>query len=395
MDNIHYITYLIVKKKTGEITAAEEQELHNWLKADTENAAFLQKLMDKKYIHDKIQVYQLFNKEKVWNVINQQIPEPKIIKLSTRKLLSYVASLLIPLMLISGAAFYYLNIVPAQNLAQIDTVIQPGEQKATLILSDGTKVDLQKDSLKTNIKEKTVRIARIENLLSYEEEESKKPIKQVIYNTLLTPRGGTYSLKLADGTRVWLNANSSLKYPVSFSDSTRQVFLEGEAYFDVTHTGKPFIVNSENMDIRVLGTKFNVTAYTNELHIKATLVEGKVQVSHTGSLSANSKNLILTPNDQAVLSKGKKQINVQTVNTSYFTSWIDGKLEFDNASLDVVMKRLARWYDFEYSFKNTEAMQYHFSARLDNKENISEILKMLELTTNVKFKLKDKTIVIL
>ena len=395
MDKLFHIADLIVKKKTGKISTSEEKSLNDWIQSSSENEAFYRKISDKKYITNKLQIYQLFNKEKVWQEINRQIPETKIIHFNSRKLLQIAASILIPLMLVSGAAFYYLNILPAKQIANIDLVIQPGQPKAMLVLSDGSIINLQKDTIQTTIKEKLARIAFKENKLSYESEESGSKLKSIAYNKLITPPGGTYSIKLADGTQVWLNANSSLKYPVSFTDSIRQVYLEGEAYFDVTHTGKPFRVNSGELNVNVLGTEFNVSAYTNDNEIKTTLVEGKVFVAYTDTINKASSGEILKPNEQAVLSKADNRLAVQSVNTSYFTSWMAGKLEFDNESLDEVMKRLSRWYNFEYDFKNESAKNYHFSARLDNTENISEILKMLELTADVKFKLKDKTIVIL
>jgi ferric-dicitrate binding protein FerR (iron transport regulator) len=192
-----------------------------------------------------------------------------------------------------------------------------------------------------------------------------------------------------------LNAGSSLKFPVSFTDSTRHVFLEGEAYFQVTHNGKPFIVTSGAMDVRVLGTSFNVLAYPDEQQLVTTLVEGSVRIDLVGKERETSSSRILSPDDQAVVSIEDAAIEVSKVNTSQYTSWIDGKLEFYNENLDKVMKRLARWYDFEYEFENSGAKNYHFSARFDNTENISTILEMLELTTDVKFELKENTIVVI
>ncbi|MFC2124691.1 FecR family protein, partial [Bacteroidota bacterium] len=233
------------------------------------------------------------------------------------------------------------------------------------------------------------------NSLIYSDEKKTDEIQPLIYNELKTPRGGGYNLVLADGTEVWVNAGSSLKFPVSFTDSTRKVFLTGEAYFDVSHNGKPFIVSSGSMDITVLGTSFNVSAYPDELSIKTTLVEGKVQIDVTGNLGSTSASEILMPNDQAVILRDGSTIKINQVNTSQYTSWIDGKIEFTNDNLDMVMKRLARWYDFEYEFENNLARDYHFSARISNIENVSSILEMLEMTTDVKFELRNNTIVIL
>jgi len=233
------------------------------------------------------------------------------------------------------------------------------------------------------------------NSLVYTEKRSPLKRKKLVYNELRTPRGGGYNLTLADGSRVWLNAGSSLRFPVSFTDSTRRVYLEGEGYFEVNHNGKPFIVSSGSMDVRVLGTSFNVLAYPDEQQLVTTLVEGSVRIDLGGKESEAVSSRILHPDDQAVISIANADIEVSKVNTSQYTSWIEGKLEFHNEDLDKVMKRLARWYDFKYEFENNGAKDFHFSARFDNSENISTILEMLELTTDVKFELRENTIVVI
>jgi len=149
------------------------------------------------------------------------------------------------------------------------------------------------------------------------------------------------------------------------------------------------------MDVRVLGTSFNVSAYGDETLFKTTLVEGKVSVELKSSGDAPSNSLILSPDHQAVFNRSESVLSDVEVNATQYTSWMRGKLEFHNETLDQVMKRLARWYDFEYEFENPEAMDYHFSARLNNGENISTIIEMLEMTTDVKFELRDQKIVVL
>lgn len=145
------------------------------------------------------------------------------------------------------------------------------------------------------------------------------------------------------------------------------------------------------MDVAVLGTTFNIEAYEDETFLRTTLIEGKVKVTATGL-----HNQILTPNEQAVLNLDSMNLSKLQVNTSQYTSWIEGKFEFANDNLETVMKKLSRWYNFEYEFENPEARNFHFSARIDDKQNISTILDMLEMTTSVKFEIKDdKTIVIL
>jgi len=149
------------------------------------------------------------------------------------------------------------------------------------------------------------------------------------------------------------------------------------------------------MDVRVLGTSFNVLAYPDEQEIVTTLVEGKVKIQFSGEYASASSTSILNPEDQATIKRDEMGIVVSQVNTSQYTSWINGKFEFNNEDLEIVMKRLARWYDFEYEFNNIQAREFHFSARINNTESISTILEMLEMTTDVKFELKENTIVVI
>ena len=303
------------------------------------------------------------------------------------------AAVLIPFMLIAAAAWYFSNESQQIDLVSIDEAVKPGSQKATLILSDGDEIELDGKHVFTELKQGDIKVTKKQNSLLY------TPLKKIqkraiqLYNELITPRGGSYSITLADQTEVILNAGSTLRFPVEFSDSIRQVFLEGEAYFKVTHDGKPFIVTSDEMDVRVLGTTFNISSYDDEPDVKATLVEGKIKVDWNSEHLA--ENRILKPNDQAVLRKENLSIEVNEVNTSLYTSWIQGKFEFNKDNLELVMKRLARWYDFEYEFKNNAARNFHFTARIDKYQSISSILEMLQMTTEVKFEIKDQTIIVL
>jgi transmembrane sensor len=388
------IVDLIIKKINGSITVEQEKKLDEWVIESPENESVFKKATDPKRQLDKLEMYHLFEKEKVWAAIDEQISFPGTIRLNSRRFMSYAAAILLPIM-IAGIAWIYFGSREQASMATIDTVIQPGSQKALLVLSDGATIEFDDDEPMAELDQGDAVIRNEQNALVYSEKERAGRSRKLVYNELRTPRGGGYNLSLADGSKVWLNAGSSLKFPVSFTDSTRHVFLEGEAYFQVTHNGKPFIVTSGAMDVRVLGTSFNVLAYPDEQQLVTTLVEGSVRIDLVGKERETSSSRILSPDDQAVVSIEDAAIEVSKVNTSQYTSWIDGKLEFQNEDLDKVMKRLARWYDFEYEFENSGAKNYHFSARFDNTENISTILEMLELTTDVKFELKENTIVVI
>jgi len=392
MENHFHIAKLIAKKNKGVITSSELAELEKWINEKEEHLAIYQKATDENTLLDKIEVYRLFKSDKVWQSIDDQLFETKTISFFPRKFMRY-AAILIPLMIAVGISWYYTNQSAGPELVSIDESVKPGTQKATLVLADGARIDLEDKNVFSELEQGDIKVTNKQNSLLYKSLEKVKPKVAQIFNELITPLGGTYSITLSDATEVILNAGSTLRFPVDFTDSVRRVYLDGEAHFKVSHNGKPFIVACNDMDVGVLGTTFNVSAYNDEPEIKATLVEGKIKVGWNDGDTAESK--ILKPDDQATLSKDDLSIKIDEVNTSLYTSWIQGKFEFNKDNLEVVMKRLARWYDFEYEFKNNDAKNYHFTARINNDESISSILDMLEMTTDVKFEFKDDILIVL
>lgn len=390
MNHSFDIAELINKYIREELSDAEKETLNNWRSAKDENEAKFIELISSEHQLKKLRVYELFDEKAAWNAIEISVTKKgKVLPLLVRKSFRY-AAILVPLAVLVTTYFILNNQETTSDIANVDEVIKPGAQRATLTLSDGESVEL--NQLQSNIEEKGTTIENRENKLKYIAKRKTNRRKELVFNKLETPRGGTYNLTLADGTEVWLNAGSELRFPVEFSDTVRQVYLTGEAYFDVTHNGKPFIVSLEKANIRVLGTSFNVSSYSDETNLTATLVEGMIAFNTLSDNVVNSQ--ILTPGLQAIYSESTEKIEVHEVNTSSFISWKDGKVEFNNENLELVMKKLARWYDFEYRFENTEAKDYHFTARFSRGDNISGILNMLELTTEVKFELENNTIVI-
>lgn len=388
MDRQLQIATLIALRIKGTISDDQEKVLQGWISENGSNKELLDRLLSNEYLLQKYDTYQLANEVKSWNALAKLLPEAKEHKLIPIRFLKYAASVVVPLMIISGLAYFFKGSFN-DSLANIDEVIQPGAQRAELRLSDGRIVELDNEAPATTLNEAGTTVTNKNNALTYINEEERTNAQPLIYNEIVTPRGGNYNITLADGSNVWLNAASTLRYPVAFTDSTREVYLSGEAYFDVSHDVKPFIVNADKMDIMVLGTTFNVSAYPEALSLSTTLVTGSVK------LTTIKGDRILKPKQQGLLTHGIDQLKVEEVNTNLYTSWVNGKIEFEQEDLDGVMRRLSRWYDFEYIFKNEEARNFHFTGRIDNTESISSILHMLELTTNVKFELKETTIVIL
>ena len=209
----------------------------------------------------------------------------------------------------------------------------------------------------------------------------------LIYNTLTTPRGRKISVVLADGTKVWLNAASSIKFPTVFSGSQRRVEIRGEAYFEVAANVKqPFIVKKmySDYEVQVLGTQFNINAYDDEDEIKTTLLTGAVRV----------KNKILKPGQQAVAGKDQDEVTiVPNVNTGEVMSWKNGVFNFDRADIHTVMRQIARWYDVDVEYKGT--ITRHFGGTISQDVNVSQVFKMLELTGAVRFTIEGRKIIVM
>lgn len=392
MINSINIAEIISRKIQGTITPDEQVKLDEWINTSVENLELYQKITNTDHQLKKLETYQKIDTTKAW----QSFEEKTRIKsrmLNLTRIFRYAAAILIPLIISVGTVYFLRDKNKDTTLANLDEKIQPGSQKAILVLADGERIEINENE-SINLDKEGIRIDKKNKKLIYKSENNINVQKKLVFNELKTPMGGGYNLKLADGTEVWLNAGSSLKYPVEFNDTLRQVYLDGEAYFDVIKNGKTFIVTTESLDIRVLGTLFNVSAYHDDANITTTLVEGKVQVKATSKANVNSTNQILTPKMQAVYHKSDADIKVGKVDTDIFISWKDGKLEFNNDNLELVMKKLSRWYDFSYRFENEAPRNYHFTARISNTESISNILQMLEMTTQVKFEIEEETIVI-
>ena len=209
------------------------------------------------------------------------------------------------------------------------------------------------------------------------------------YHSLEIPKGGEYRLQLADGSRIWLNSESSLRYPVKFGLHRREIFLSGEIYLEVVpDTQRPFIVHTANRTIKVLGTRFNVRNYPTDSLWSTTLVEGKIQIGH------NDTTYILKPGEQYTASRQEGRPQISSVNPALYTSWISGKIIFHNERLEEIIRQLQRWYDFEVFFQQQEVKNYRFRGVLSRDMDIRQALDIIEETTDLKFDIKGKTILV-
>ena len=267
------------------------------------------------------------------------------------------------------------------------TSIIPGGARAELVLLRGevvrldtaAKVVLAADSV-------TPRVISDGNTLIYDAGEKGA---QVEYHTIRVPRGGEYNLQLADGTKVYLNAGSSLRYPVRFTGKRREVTLSGEGYFEVAKDSTQlFVVRAGDVDVRVLGTAFNVNAYPEKETVATTLVEGRVQVNY------KTGQQVIQPGMQLVYDKQNGKVDVSVVDTEVYTSWKDGYYYFKREALENIMDVLVRWYDLTVFYQNQDLKRLEFGGRLKRYDDINYLLKKMEETRDVEFVIKGNTITV-
>lgn len=278
-----------------------------------------------------------------------------------------------------------------QPIAQTHDVSPPKETRAVITLADGSKVYLDSAAIGILAQQNNVNVVKNDsNDIVYQGVPSISNRLPVTYNTLYNPRGSkVVTLALSDGTRVWLNSESSLRYPTAFSGDSRDVEITGEAYFEVAHNAaRPFRVKKGGATVIVLGTHFNVNAYDDEGILRVTLLEGSVQVS------ANHNSVNVKPNEQAVVRSGSPLTIDHSPDIEQVMAWKNGFFRFNNTSIESIMKQVERWYDVEVVYQ-VPTGNLNFSGYIGRKENVSRLLKIMELTGVVHFKIEGKTITVL
>ena len=263
--------------------------------------------------------------------------------------------------------------------------IVPGGDKAVLTLSDGSQIVLDSASNGDLAQQGGSTIIKIGGRLNY---AANGQSSQVLYNTITTPRGGQYQVELADGSKVWLNAASSLRFPTAFAENVRTVELSGEGYFEVAHDpAKPFYVKVNDLEVQVVGTHFNINGYANEPAVKTTLLEGRVRVKNS------RKHVFLNPGQQAVVSAAQDDLRIiDDVDVEEVVAWKNGRFLFNSTDLEAIMRQAARWYDADVQYEGKTAET--FSGSLPRTENITQLLKIMEATEKVSFRIQGKEIMV-
>lgn len=371
----------IARRMVGISSEGEQEELDKWLQESSRHVDELERIREEALKGCP----ECPDMDEMWKVFEQRIPSTRVRRW---RIWRYAALFLLPLCVVAWLYFGHSSVGPGLSVVSVEKKINPGELKALLILGDGKEVNITKDS-DVDIREGmgNIRILTAGHTLHYERVVDSIQQSVTVCNTLIVPPGGEFSLQLSDGTNVWLNAGSKLKYPVVFTGNLREVEMEGEVYFDVKHDEqKPFIVRVHGLDVRVLGTSFNISSYDDQ--VVTTLISGKI------GLSNGQNNVKLLPGEQAILEAGQTNFQIRKVNAANYALWKEGVFWFENVDLETIMDDLARWYDVEVLYMNQEVKDLRFSMEMKRYEDINTVLRKIGYTRKAKFTVKGRTIAV-
>jgi len=374
------------------ITDAEEEELMGLL-AQAENEPDVQELIDRviKNTGPEVRMDAPASAAILQSILQKD--KSNIVPITGRKAVSISWAAAAVVVLLTGAAAYWVLTEKQDGQAKLAATVKkenpilPGGNKAVLTTSAGNTIVLDTAKNGALIQTGATRISKQNGLLVYNAGASHPAGIPVTYNTLTTPRGGQYQVLLPDGTKVWLNAASSLYFPSAFEGDNRQVVLTGEAYFEVTRNKeKPFIVMVGGIRVNVLGTHFNVNAYPEEKAVKTTLLEGSVRINK-GNITG-----LLKPGQQGILDNDKTVVTVSNADIEEVMAWKNGLFQFDGADITTIMEEIARWYDVDVAYPGKVPM-HRFQGKISREAQLSDVLRILELS-NVKFTVTGKKIIV-
>lgn len=389
-DNIRRIAWLVSQFTLGKLNEAEKKELQDWRDASALNEAAFQRMTDVQQQVAELADYQVGENEKkaAWQELQQKMERTgrKVFDISWQKYLGAAAILAIAIV---GLYIWSHNRIAAIPDASVEAPpkadLPPGHFGAVLTLAGGKTILLDSTvpgELARQGSTKLVKTAAGEVIYTT---GNVPNLDKAVLNTLVTPRAGQFSLVLPDGSRVWLNSASSLRYPTAFTGNDRLVELTGEAYFEVAKNPKmPFLVQVNSMTIRVLGTSFNVNAYDDEPHTITTLLEGSIKVSSGGS------DGLLRPGEQAQARNNAAIRIIPDADIDKAIAWKQGLFQFKGDDIPTILRQVARWYNVNVTYEK-DLPRRTFSGKISRSVNLSEVLKILE-TVGFHFRIKDKSL---
>lgn len=372
------IARIIQKSLKGKLSESEERQLSGWRKVSDENERAFQRMISEDFYTIGMEKLEMYDSRVAYGRFLQK----KYQQRRKRRFLinmARVATVALPFV-IALVLYVGLNREEEQMVRpSLASNILPGTSKAVLTLANGQMIPLGKEATDSTIITDGTQISASGSGVTY---ASGVESESVVYNKLEIPRGGEFCLTLSDGTRVWLNSETSIQYPVAFGAKERRVFVQGEAYFEVAKDAKkPFTVQFMSSSVTVLGTSFNIRAYPEEKRSQTTLAEGSVRIYSPGS------SMLLKPGEQAEVSALSGEMVKQEVEVKNFTSWKDGRFVFEQQPLEYIMRTLERWYDIRVIFKDEGAKRISLSGNMKRYGDFSQVMKMLQMTGDVRFEL--------
>lgn len=392
-DDPHFeISGLLAGLINGTLTAEEAARLEAWRRESPANNELYDRMTDAAYLSMQLQDWEVEGQEQAKELFLQKKPgSPARIRHFWR----YAAAVVVLLVLAGGGAYLLREdqtVLPVLQLEdmQADSSFLPKGNVAKLVMKNGHEVQLNGESEEEFEEEDGTRIKNGYSALRYARKQAAVDATPV-YHTLVTPKGGEYTVMLADGTTARLNAASSLRFPTHFEGKERVVELSGEAYFEVAKDAQhPFIVQTARSLVRVLGTDFNVYAYTDMPEERTTLASGAVRVSH----GRQDQGVTLQPGFQARIQAAGSDVALVRADMEEALAWKNGLFVFNGASLGDILRQVGRWYDVDINCESSMEQKFHFSGRIHRYENIAGVLELLEMTGKVKFLLEGRTLIV-
>lgn len=381
------ISLLLAKLIEGTISPGERAQLEAWRQESRANDALFCRITDPAYMEEQLDSWEDGSRPRVRELLLMRIKRRRAGKMRTLR--RYAAAAMILLLLGSGTAYLLQHDSPSAALSpaahRLNDLPVPGGVAAKLVMGNGNEVMLQGNGKQEFEEKDGTHVRNKDSVLQYN--SSCEAAATPVYHTLETPRRGEYAVVLADGTRVWLNAASSLRFPTHFNGTERVVELSGEAYFEVSGDARrPFIVKTSCSRIRVLGTSFNVNAYTDMPGERTTLASGAVNVAP----AKDGPGVVLRPGYQATVQQGAA-VKVARADIEEALAWKNGLFIFNAASLGDILQQLKHWYDVDIKCESGIAQQLHFTGRINRYENIAGVLELLEMTGKIKFMPEGRT----
>ena len=376
--NIYHNASLFRKALTDDLDDPAQKEFDELIK-DVRMQNLFEELSDGQKLKKELDEMEQFSADRAYEQFCSR-------QKKSRRLIYRFTSLAIACMLVLGFGLwlYRSDFLREDSPATEVLAVAPGSNQAKLILGNGKEV-LLGEGKAGNIQEEGADITCENGELKYRRQENSK---ETVFNELQVPMGGECTITLDDGTKVWVNADSQLKYPVTFNDKIREVTLNGEAYFEVKKDSRPFIVKTSYNQVKVLGTSFGVTAYGNDGVSYTTLVTGKVAVKN-----GQKQELEIKPGEQVVAHTDGKMLK-REVNVDDYVGWKSGKYHFRNQKLGIIMNTLQRWYDISIEFKDEKMKDILFTGKLNRYDNLNLFLDALKATGELSYKKEGKTLIL-